>query len=524
MTGSEGEHAGDGAAMAADDVRRQLDKILVSRGFLQTERTAPFLRFVVEETLAGRGDRLKEYSIAIEVFGRDDSFDPQTSSVVRVEASRLRAKLDDYYREAGAKDPLVIELPRGRYAPVFRTPQATGGRFSERPSVAIMPFTNMSTDPEQDYFSAGITEDIITALSRVRQFPVIARNSTFTYKDQAVDIRSVARELGARYVMEGSVRKANNRVRVTAQLIDGETGNHLWADRYDRDLDDIFVLQDELTIAIVGAIEPEMGRAEQERVRRKPPENLDAWDFYQRGMAHLHRRTKEDMEIARGYFRNAMSLDPRFAPAFAAYSRTFSFDILFGFSDGGRDDALRAARTAVDLDLDHADGHLALSTIHYLDNKFDEALLEVETTVRLNPSYAAAHHLLGTILAHSGRSEEALPYLHAAIRLSPRDAEIAPFHARVAMAQLYLGNHEEAAEWGGKAVRLPGVQWPGHCAYVAALAHLDRIGEAKRALEALLAFRSDISQSFVRRQLPTIDDRDKDHMMAGLDKAGLTRT
>ena len=234
MTGSGGEREGDTAALSADRVREQLDRILASRGFVQAERIGLFLRYVVEEALAGRGDRLKEYSVAIEVFGRDDSFDPQTSSVVRVEASRLRTKLDEYYREAGVSDSLVIELPRGGYVPIFRSPQTASAGFSDQPSIAVMPFTNMSTDLEQDYFAAGITEDIITALSRVRQFPVIARNSTFSYKDKAVDIRTVANELGARYVMEGSVRLANNRVRVTAQLINGDTGNHIWADRCDR--------------------------------------------------------------------------------------------------------------------------------------------------------------------------------------------------------------------------------------------------------------------------------------------------
>lgn len=524
MTGSEAEGAGNGTAGTgppASRVREHLEKILASRGFVQTERIGNFLRYVVEESLAGRAERLKEYSIAIEVFGRDSDFDPQTSSVVRVEASRLRAKLDEYYTEAGANDPIVIELPRGRYAPAFRARHGDDPEFSDKPSIAILPFDNLSNDPEQDYFSAGITEDIITALSRVRQFAVIARNSTFTYKDTPVDIRTVARELGARYVMEGSVRKARNRVRVSAQLIDGKTGNHVWADRYDRDLDDIFALQDELTLAIVGAIEPELGRAEQIRVWRKPPDSLEAWDFYQQGMWHLHRRTKEDMEAARGLLQNAINLDPRFAPAFAAYSRSYSFDILFGFAGGGRDDALRSARTAIELDLEYADGHLALSTILYIERDYEQAVREVETALRLNPSYAAAHHLLGTILAHSGRSEEALAHLHEAIRLSPRDSEIAPFHARVAMALLYLRRHDEAAEWGERAVRLPGVQWPGHCAYIAALTHLGRHDEAKRAVAELLAFRPGITQSFVREHLATMVVADKDHLLAGLDEAGL---
>ena len=523
MTGSGGEHDRDDSGLSADQIRPHLDRILSSRGFVHAERIGLFLRYVVDETLAGRGDRLKEYSVAIEVFGRDVNFDPQTSSVVRVEASRLRTKLDEYYREAGAEDAVVIELPRGGYAPIFRAQETIKIGFSDKPSIAVMPFSNMSADREQDYFADGITEDIITALSRVRQFPVIARNSTFSYKGRAVDIRTVARELDARYVMEGSVRNASNRVRVTAQLIDGETGNHIWADRYDRDLDDIFALQDELTIAIVGAIAPEIGRAEQDRVRRKRPESLGGWELYHQGMAHLHRRTKEDMETARGFFRDAMAIDPRFAPIYAAYSRTISFDILFGFADGDRDDALRTARKAVDLDLEHADGHLALSMIHYIENDFDQAIPEAETAVRLNPSSAAANHLLGTILAHSGSSEAALPHLHAAIRLSPRDGEIAPFHARIAMAHLYLRNHEEAAEWGARAIRLPGVQWPGHCAYIAALAHLDRHDEANEALAELMSFRPDVSLSFVSRQLPTIVDEDLQHMLNGLRNGGLAK-
>ena len=521
MAGSKGE--GEGAVWSADEVRDQLDRILASRGFVHAERMSLFLRYVVAETLAGRGDRLKEYSIAVEVFGRDNDFDPQTSSVVRVEASRLRAKLEEYYHKAGANDPIVIELPRGRYAPDFRTLRRDHLGSSEKPSIAVLPFDNLSNEPEQDYFSSGITEDVITALSRLRHFAVIARNSTFTYKDQAVDIRTVSRELGARYVMEGSVRTANDRVRVTAQLIDGESGTHIWADRYDRDLNDIFALQDELTIAIVGAIEPEMARAEQSRVNRKPPDSLDAWGFYHRGMAHLYRRTDSDMEAARELFRKTMALDRGFAPAYAAYSRTYAFDLLFGFADGGRDEALRAARTAVELDLEYPDGHLALSTIHYIDGDFEPAIREVETTLRLNPSYAAAHHLLGTILAHSGRSDEALPYLHEAIRLSPRDGEIAPFHARVAMALLYLRRYEEAVKWGEKAIRLPGVQWPGHCALIAALAHLKRLDEAERAVTELLSFRPGITLSFVRRHLATIVDADKEHMLVALEAAGLPK-
>ena len=512
--------------------RAALARVVQSAEFNRSARLQRFLNYIVEEALAGRSDALKEYTIGIEVFERDASFDPQTSSIVRVEASRLRSKLEKYNAIDGKDDPVHIRLRQGSYAPVFIdncapdqliSTQTDRDSLLSRPAVAVLPFTNMSGDPEQEYFADGLTEDIITVLSQARTFPVIARNSTFTYKNKPVRVQQVAEELGARYVLEGSVRKADNRVRVTAQLIDGRSGNHIWANRYDRDISDIFALQDDLTIAIVGAVEPEMGRAEQERVRRRVPDNMDVWDLHQQGMSHLRRRTKEDLKIARGLFQQGLALDPDFAPIYAAYSRTYSFDILFGFSDTGRDEARRAARKAVELDLEHADGHLALSTICYIENDFEQAIAEVETAVRLNPSYAAAHHLLGTILVHSGRSEEALPHLFAAIRLSPRDSEIAPFHARTATALLYLGRYDEAVTWGAKAVRMPGVQWPGHCAYTAALAHLDRVDEAKVALEELLSFRPGITQSFVHDHLATINERNKACMLAGLDKAGLPK-
>lgn len=355
----------------------------------------------------------------------------------------------------------------------------------------------------------------------MRRFLVIARNTTFSYKGRAVDARRIGEELGARYIIEGSVRKSGGRVRVTAQLIDGDTGNQIWADRFDRDFDDIFALQDEFTIAIVGAVEPEMGRAEQERVRRKPPGNLDTWDYYQQGMSHLHRRTKEDMEHARGLFEKAIALDPRLGPAHAAYSRTYALNALLGFSDGGRDEALGAARKAVELDRGDAEAHLALGMVHYIDRDFEQALSEMEAAVRLNPSYAAAHHSLGSTLAHSGRSEQALLHLHAAIRLSPNDGEISPFLARIAMALLYLRRHDEALTWARKAVAFPDIQWPGRSVFVATAAHLDRTEEAGRALRELLAFRPGITQTFVRDHLMTIDAEDKEHLIDGLRKAGL---
>ena len=327
--------------------------------------------------------------------------------------------------------------------------------------------------------------------------------------------------MDAQYVIEGSVRKAGNRIRLTVQLIDSGSGKHIWAERYDRELDDIFALQDELTLAVVGAIEPAMGRAEQDRAKRKPPESLDAWESYQQGMSYYYKRTREDNEAARKLFQQAISIDPQFALAYAGYARTYYYYVLFGASEGDREEAERSALKAIELDPDEAEAHLALGVVHFANREIASAIPEVETAISLNPGYASAYHLLGTLLTHIGRAEEALPRLMTAIQLSPKDGEIALFHARLALANLYLRRHEEAVEWGQKAVRLPGIQWPAHCYLVASLAHSDRQDEARRAVENLLTFRPGITAKFVRDHLPAIVPDNFEHLLGGLRKAGL---
>src|SRR6202043_1910422 len=197
----------------------------------------------------------------------------------------------------------------------------------DKPSIAVLPFANMSGDPEQEYFADGMVEEIITALSRIRWLFVIARNSSFTYKGQAVDVKQVGRELGVRYGLEGSVRRGGSRVRITAQLIDAIIGTHVWADRYDRDLSDIFAVQDEITASVAGVIEPALAEAEQQRVLRKPPESLDAWEAYQSGLWHFNKYAPEENQIALGFFRRAIALDPNFAPGHYGYSLALQWDI-----------------------------------------------------------------------------------------------------------------------------------------------------------------------------------------------------
>ncbi len=283
---------------------------------------AEFLQFVVSETLAGNAVRLKEYAIAVDVFGRDTSFDPNTNAVVRVEASRLRHRLQEYFLGPGRGDPVHITLPPGSYVTRFDTSPRREERVPERqaplalpdkPSIAVLPFTNIGDETEQGYFADGIVEDLITALSRIRWLFVTARNSSFTYKGRAVDVKQVGLEMGVRYVLEGSVRRAGNRIRISAQLIDASTGYHLWANHFDRELENMFALQDEIIDMIAGAIEPELSAAERERAVRRPPDSLKAWGLYQLGLNQMYRFTADGNRDAHRLLSLAAADDPLFA-------------------------------------------------------------------------------------------------------------------------------------------------------------------------------------------------------------------
>ncbi len=416
-----------------------------------------------------------------------------------------RVLLDSTKSQATSSETVSLELP-------------------DKPSIAVLPFTNMSGDPEQEYFSDGVTEDIITALSRIRWFFVIARNSTFVYKGHAEDVREVAQQLGVRYVLEGSVRKAGTRVRVTAQLVDGATGKHVWADRYDRELEDIFAVQDEVTGTIVGALEPELGKAERERARVKRPENLDAWDLYQRGLSHLYSPTKENLAKAQQLFREATTLDPSLGPAFSGSAEAYYFTLVYGHSDSPeehRQAALVAARRAVELDDEDASAHCTLGRIHYARKEHDLAIPELEAALAINPSLAWAHYGVGASLVFSGRASEAIAHLETAIRLSPHDPNMGSFLVRMADAHLFMHQYDDAVGWAKKALRQPNFQWSRYAVLIAALGHLGRLGEAEHYLEELRAHRPDFSTALVRDTHLITDADDMGHYLEGLRKAGL---
>ena len=296
----------------------------------------------------------------------------------------------------------------------------------EKSSIAVLPFDNMSRDQEQEYFSDGITEDIITALSRIRWLTVIARNSSFTYKGKAVDVKQVGREMGVRYVLEGSVRRTGNRVRITAQLIEAETGTHIWAERYDRDLGDIFAVQDEITETIATAIEPEIGAAEMERARRKPPGDLSAWDAYQRGLWHSYRYTAADNATAKDFLERAIAIDPDFGPSHAALAYNHFCDVIYGYSADRKVSiaaGLATAKTAVALDERDPFAHSNLGRLYTMMGEHALAEDALRRALALSPSFALAHFSMGLVLQQAGRSEEALPELELAMRLSPHDPQ-----------------------------------------------------------------------------------------------------
>ena len=391
--------------------------------------------------------------------------------------------------------------------------------ISEKPSIAVLPFANMSGDSEQEYFSDGITEDIITALARIRQLFVMARNTSFTFKGQAVDVRAVARDLGVRYVLEGSVRRAGNRVRITAQLIDGASGDHLWAERYDRELEDIFAVQDEITEVVAGAIEPEITKAEFQRQRHAPPESLDAWQLYQRGVYHFHRLTPEDDAAARRHFEAAIERDPGFSPSHAMLARSHSRGANTYFledRDGAYAMALAAARTAVSLDREDAHAHAALGFASY-HGDVQAAVRAFEEALSLNPNLASAHFGFGVTLLDAGRTEEAVDHVTTAMRLSPRDPLTPLYRSMLGSARFALGDDEGALALLPSAARGDLPRGRRTAVHVAALALLGREAEMREERDSLLAAYPHVTVSLALRYNGGLGER----LAEGLRKAGL---
>jgi TolB-like protein len=395
----------------------------------------------------------------------------------------------------------------------------------DKPSIAILPFANISGDPEQEYFVDGIVEDITTALSQFRQLFVIARSSSFTYKSRAVDVKQVGRELGVRYVLEGSVRKMANRIRITAQLIDALTGAHLWADHFDGALEDIFNLQDQVTASVVSAIAPKLEQVEIERAKRKPTENLDAYDHYLRGVASAIPYTREGDDKALSEFYRAIELDPDFAVAYGWAAWIFVNRKTNGWmTDRTREiaETARLGRRAVELGNDDAAalcwGGFALAYVAY---ELDDGITYLDQALVLNPNLAAAWYVSGWLRVYLGKPEEAIEHISRAMRLSPLDSLIFRMHAGIAYAHFFAGRYDEASVWAEKAVRARPTWLTAVRGAAASHALAGRLEEARKFMTRMRDLDPTLRISNLKDLLPLRRPEDFAKWSEALQKAGL---
>jgi TolB-like protein len=401
----------------------------------------------------------------------------------------------------------------------FRRPITT----HERPAIAVLPFTNMSGDSEQEYFSDGISEDIITALSKLRWFFVIARNSSFTYKGKAVHMSQVGAELGVGYVLEGSVRKGGDRVRITAQLNDVTTGSHLWAEKYDRKLADVFAVQDEITKAIVAAIEPQLYAAENFRARRKPPDSLDAWDLVMRALSHYWRVTRQDNVVAQALLEKAITIDPGYGQALGVLATSYTFSAHMGWADmsGMAPIAERAALAAIRADSEDPWAHFALGSVFLFRRRFEDSLAEFESALDLNPNFSLAQGYYGLTLSYCGRWQEGCVAAQRALQLSPRDPCSAIFCGISAYSHFVGRKYNEATRLAREGIRQRSDFVGGHRVLTAAAGMAGHLDVAEAALLELKRAQPNISLAWIAEHMPIRDQAECEHYLEGFRRAGL---
>jgi TolB-like protein/Tfp pilus assembly protein PilF len=419
-----------------------------------------------------------------------------------------------------------VRIYRAQLEPIM-PPRSPDLALPDRPSIAVLPFQNMSGHPEQEYFADGVVEDIISALSRMRWLFVIARNSSFIYKGRAVDVKQVGRELGVRYVLEGSVRKAANRVRITGQLIDATTGAHLWAHRFEGGLEDIFDVQDQMTASVVGAIGPKLEQAEIERAKRKPTENLDAYDYFLRGMAALHRWNRDANNEALRLFYRAIELDPEFASAHGMAARCYSQRKASGWMvDRAQEiaETERLARRAAALGEDDA---VALCTagiaLAYVVGELEHGNALMDRALAINPNWASAWLFSGWGKVWLGEPEAAIELVERAMRLSPQDPQIFNAQAAIALAHFFAGRYADASSWADMAAREQPIHFIANCVSAASNAHAGRLSEAQNAMARVRQLDPDLRLSNLHDLFPIRRPEDFARWAEGMRRAGLPK-
>ena len=488
--------------------RTCLARILASPCFVQSERQQRFLKFIVTETLAGHTDRLKGYTIAIEVFDRDVSFDPAIDAIVRVEAARLRAKLREYYDREGRTDPVRFELPKGAYVirMEWRVPQATlplGSSdahaktvghvmptrllpIEDRPSLVVLPFANMSSDSEQEYFADGITDGLITELARLPGLFVISRHSSFVYKEVSKRAEEIGAELGVRYLLEGSVHRAAERVRITVQLIDAATGSHLWAERYDRELKDVFAVQDDVTERIVNVLQVKFAAAKHQRIGHGGTDNVEAHDCLLRGLERFWIFTPESTKEASVQLVRAVELDPGYAAGHIWLARVlvFRWIMILEPSTEILESAYDHIRLAVDLDPKAPHAQAVLCWVQLWRKQGEAAIAAGWCAVHLDPNNADAYFFLSFALAVSGRGEEALHNIVKAMRLTPHPSAF--YQTALCLCYIVLEDYDLAIAACKRGIEVTDASIPNHYWLCLIYTLLGRDEEARVEREKLM--------------------------------------
>jgi adenylate cyclase len=394
-------------------------------------------------------------------------------------------------------------------------------QLPDKPSIAVLPFDNMSNDPDQEYFADGITEDIITELSRYHSLMVIARNSTFAYKGKSISIQLVGRELGVAYVLEGSIRKAGSRIRVTAQLIDAARGNHLWAERFDRKLEDIFAVQDEITQVVAGTIGPKVEAVHADRIMNEDPARLNAYDLVLRASAHFRRFTKVDHEESGRLAQAAIDIDPTFSRAYSALARNLVQSRNSGYLDdleGSLNDALIAGQKAVSLDEQDAQAHTMLSVAYLFAEGHEQAIREARRAIELNPSLASARANLANALGLSGQAEEALVELDTAMRLNPHYPS--SYLTLLGRMHFVLGDHLAAIPSLERSINISPGYTPSRTLLAACYWAAGREEEAKSQVAELLSEIPHLNRNFIRTVTPIKDNKIRERFIDYLGKSG----
>jgi len=476
-------------------------------------------------------DRGEVYGTGVNIAARlESAARPGGICLSATAYDHVEGRIEEVFDDGGEQEFKNIDRPIRVWhwspgEPVDTAPaQVADQALPSKPSIAVLPFQNMSADPDQVYFAEGIAEDIITELSKFRSLFVIARNSSFFYKEKSQDLKQVGKKLGVQYVVEGSVRRSGNRMRITAQLIDATSDRHVWAERFDRNVEDIFDVQDEVTLAIVTAIEPHLASSERQRALRKQPENLDAWENYQRGLWHMYHYTPDEKEATIGFFKRATELDPKFASAFAALGYSiYTFVILGMFEDRDKElaQAIEYAEIAVKLDDGDPFAWVAMARAYVLRRDYDLAIGASDKAIQLNPNFALAHFGRAHALWHAGRPAEALDSHDEALRLSPHDPVKWAYYASKAIALLLLGRFEEAVETSLASQRETNSAIFSHLGEISARGHLGQTDKAAQAIEIARLKKPDLSISYIDEALRITDDAARTLFLEGFRRAGL---